>query len=562
MTPEHRHSVPTPTVASQLVRFLMCWAAVLLIATACAPTEHSLESVSPPADLPRLDLGVRQQFAQIWSDGTDNLSGPEPLDRRNWGALGQWFHVYRYHDSAARCYRNAIKTDGTDPRWPYFLGVLTAESSSTDLARTYFDSALALAPDALHVKVRLADLALGEGDLQQAEQRYLEVVTARPSDPGARFGLAQIALQRRDAKGALALLEPLASEQPEASELSYALGTAWRLIGDSTRAAKALAQIPKSNVNQIALRREDPWIAELTRTDQGSRLVTRKGIQAANRGQTARSAVLFGAAIRLDPEGSEERINYALALSQLKRHRDALEQIAEALRLATPGSDVHVRARLEQGRLLAQAGRKEAAETALRGLLVDHPGEQRARVELSRLLHSRGELGLALEQYEALRKSGMASGELAFWHAAALLGLRQLDKAKSQLEADLTQHPDAKDLRLLWIRTLASSASSAPKPAIDGLRWLDRLDSPMTVLRAETAAMLHASLGQYDKALAWEQAVVDALKSAGLTKPLQIARRRATLYREHKPAATVWEAAERPLDAVVTPPYPARPESR
>lgn len=563
MTPKygHRHPIGASALESRLVRFLALCAVVLLVATACTSALDPLEAVSPPPDLPQLDLGVRQQFSQIWSDGTEDPAGPAPRDRHNWGELGQWFHVYRYHDSAARCYRNAVITDAANPRWPYFLGVLSAEAGATDLAKSYFESAVALAPDALHLKLRLADLALSMGDLQQAEQRYREVVTIRADDPGARFGLAQIALQRGDGENALALLKPLVSEQPDASELKYALGTAWRLTGDTARAAEALAQIPKANVDQIALRRDDPWMAELTRADQGSRLLTRKGIQAANRGQTGRSAVLFGAAIRLDPEGPEERINYALALSRLNRHRDALQQIAEALKLARPGSDIHARARLEQGRLLAHAGRNKAAETVLRELLVDHPNEQPARVELSRLLHSRGELRLALEQYEALRASGADGQELAFWHAAALLGLGQIDSARTQLEADLSQHPDDQNLRLLWIRTL-SSAASEPEPTDAGLQWLARLDGPITVLRAETTAMLHASLGHYDRALAWEQAAIDTLASAALTKPLQIARRRLTLYREHKPAATVWEPSERRLDAVVASPYPAHPESR
>jgi Tfp pilus assembly protein PilF len=528
----------------------------LLLAGACTP--EPLASVDPPPDLAQLDQAVREQFEELWSEGQG--AGPvAPEVRRNWGALAQWFHVYRYHASAATCYEHAMRVAPDEPRWPYLRGLLATEHGDMAQARPLFLRALALAPDAPHVHVRLADLARSEGELDSAERGYRAALALDPADSAARFGLAQLALEGGDAEAALEWLVPLSAEQPEAAELNYALGTAWRLAGDNARAEAALGEVPETNLHQVALRREDPWLAELMRTDQGARQLTRRAVQAAQRGENDRAAVLFGAAVQRDPDGAEERLNWALALARLGHHEQARSQIEQAIARAEPGSELEARIQLESGRLHAQAGRPRQGEAQLRSLLARRPDQSRARVELSRLLHTRGELEGALEQYQALRETDAFSAELAFWQAAAGLALDQRDAASRQLQLDIAAFPKASRLQTLHWRVTATQQPPDLQALREAMAQLTGLEQPLDVLQAETLAMTYAALQAYPTAIAWQEAVVHALAGESRSAPLRIVRRRLALYREGKRPEKAWETTERPLELPVRSPYPASP---
>ncbi|MEZ5440144.1 MAG: tetratricopeptide repeat protein [Lysobacterales bacterium] len=511
-----------------------------LLLCACQPAEPPAIDVAPPPDLAQLDLAVREQFRQLWE-----------ADTRDWGALAQWFHVYRYPDSAERCYREAILQQPLEPRWPYLLALLLVEKSDPSAAE-YLEAALALAPEAPQIRLQLADMARRQGQAEQAAEGYRAVLAARPKDAAARFGMGQLALQRGDAPAALEWLLPLAEEQPNAAELNYALGTAWRLQGDATRAAAALERVPDSNLHQLPLQRDDPWQAAMQQMDRGSRMLTRRGIRASREGDHARAARLFGAAVQSDPDGVEERLNWALALSQLGRHEAALAQIDAALNRSVADSDMQLRVRTEQARLLTLAGQPTQAERLLQALLDDHPEQLRARLELARLLHTRGDMSGALAQYAQLRAAGAASPELVFWQAAALLALPDRAAAAEQLRRDLHDDPERQRLQLLQWRLLATDPR-ADRQSLNSARdqTLALTPSP-NVLQVETLAMLLAGSGDHERAARWQQAVVSALEQAApaqaaLVESLHIARRRLTLYREARRPLKAWEPTERPL---------------
>ncbi|MBD8528158.1 tetratricopeptide repeat protein [Pseudomarimonas arenosa] len=525
-------------------------AGCLAALTGCADESAAspLATVEAPPDLAGLDRSVQQQFSELWFRDGDLESPIAPAERRNWGELGLWFHAYRYHHSATKCYENAVLLDPDNPRWHYYLGLIALDSGAAATARGHFERALERAPKAAHVLTRLADLSVMEGDLAGAESLYRQVLSIDQHDAAARFGLGQVALQHNDVHQALAWLEALHAEQPQATEVIYALASAWRMLGESEKAAALLSAIPASNVHQVSLARKDPWSKALVSADQGSRQLTRKAVSAANQGRTGEAAALFGAAVVRDPEGPEERINYALALARLGRHKDALDQIERALQLAPTGSGIHIKARLEHGRLLAEAGRLKEAESVLQRLTIEHPAESAAFTELSRLLHSRGDLTGAVQAYTALRQLDAAGPDVMFWHSAALLALEQHDSARTQLEQDLAGWVgDQRRLRLLWVRSVALQAADEPSPLQAAWQVVDR-GAVHSVFLAETAAMLHAGQSDFDSAMAWQRAAVDALAKAGLNAPLRIARRRLVLYQEQKRPTSAWDKAERPID--------------
>lgn len=78
--------------------------------------------------------------------------------------------------------------------------------------------------------VRLGDLRRVEGDNAQAEAAYRVALASAPQDAGARAGLAATLLRQGRGADALALLEPLAQNSPDAQTLCN-LGVALDMVG-------------------------------------------------------------------------------------------------------------------------------------------------------------------------------------------------------------------------------------------------------------------------------------------------------------------------------------------
>lgn len=86
--------------------------------------------------------------------------------------------------------------------------------------------------------VRLGDLRRAEGDDAQAEAAYRLALAAAPRDPGAVGGLAAVLLRQGRGADALALLEPLARNNPDARTLRN-LGVALDMAGRQGEAQAA-----------------------------------------------------------------------------------------------------------------------------------------------------------------------------------------------------------------------------------------------------------------------------------------------------------------------------------
>jgi len=533
--------------------------AALVVLAACAapePAPDEIVEVGKPPELERLDATVREQFEALWRNLHRRVpgAGEAPDPGAAWGALGQWFDVYGYPDSAGRCYRNARRLKPAEPRWPYYLGLLAEGAGDLDAAEAYFSAAAGLAPDVVAPRIRLGDLALRRQEPDRAEVFYREVLAGHPESPGALLGKGRLALLRGDPAAALEPLETLSALQPEAVEVRYSLGLAWRRLGDEERSADHLRRVPEDNVDQLSLVLDDPWERELRSLDRGARNLTRRGVRAFRRGEHERAAVLLGLAVGADPDGPETRINYALALRETGRWAAAQEQLGEALRQSGEGSEMAAKAHLQLGRLLAARGRPAAAVAHLEAALAIDPRSVVAHLELGRLHHNQGRLEAALAHYAAVRTVDRPLAATRFWHAALLILLDRRQAALESLAEDLRELGDERRLRLLMARLLAAAPEATFRDVARARELLAVQAAPPDVLFAETAAMVAAEDGRFAAAVAWQRAAVDALAGVRPRTAAHTARRRLVLYERGEPCRDPWEARETPILVRVTQP--------
>jgi len=544
-------------------------AAVLVLTSAvlglprCAPKapRGELEAVSPPPDLQQLDPAVQEQFAELRRALESPAARAEgETEGAAWGAMGRWYHVYRYPDSAARCYENARRLSPEEPRWPYHLGSLAQDAGELSRAEALYTEASLRDPDALEPPLKLAELALNRGELERAGELYRRVLTQAPEDPWALLGSARVSLLGGDAAAAVPVLQRLLAQQPEMTPARYALGLAWRRLGQEERAALELARVPHESVDNVAVL-VGPWHLELERFDQGSQRLTVRGARAFRRGEYVRSAVLLGRAVAADPSGAAQRVNYARALRQLGDRAEAREQLDAALAIAPSGSSLAASALLERGRLLLDEQRLEEAAARFEDALEIDPELVPARVELGRLRHRQGRLSASLEQYRALRDGFSGVEGAALWHAAILTLLDRRDEALVALDEDRRRVDDDRPLQLLQARLLATAPGGG-----GGSSDVDRARELVTgaaaaapdVFFAETRAMVMAAAGRFPQAVAWQRSAVGALSAKGARIPAQIARRRLVLYERGDACRRPWELTERLVVLPVAAPEEAR----
>jgi tetratricopeptide (TPR) repeat protein len=512
--------------------------------------------VAPPHDLDQVDQAVREQFDGIWADLQEAESGSVGSAGRAsaWGTLGQWFHTYKYSSSAAECYGNARRLDPTDPRWPYYLGMIREDTGDLEGAWNQYSAAIELDPESVEARIRLADLALRRQDLDRAEEIYTAVYADHPTSPGALFGLGQLALLRGDPAGAREPLAQLIAMQPEAAQVHYALARVWRQLGDEQGASEHLAQVPDDNLMQIPLILDAPWHRAVQLMDRGARTLTRRGVRAFRKGEHGAAARYLGRAAAADPEGPEKRINYGVALRENGYWVAAEEELIGAVQLSEEGSELRVKAHVEMARLLMHRRRLAEARQHLEAALAIDDQSLPARLELGRLHQALGKPDQALAQYAAVRSIDRALVGTRFWHAALLMALGRHQEALTSLEEDLAELGSDRGLQLLLARVLSSAAERELRDLPRARQLLAGVSQEPDVLSAETAAMVAAAGGSFDEAVAWERAALATLETLQPRRAAHIARRRLELYRRGEACSTPWEEREPQIVAPVTPP--------
>jgi len=534
---------------------LMVLLVLMIFLTGCGDSVDSVPAPPRPPGFDQLEPAVRDQFFGF----RDRLAraradaAPAPEIGRAWGALGKWFDVYRFPDSAMHSYRQAARLDADEPRWSYYLGLLAVDAGDLDLAFDAFETAARLAPASTAAPMQLAELMLKRGKSTEAGKYYRRVLDAEPGNPAASLGLARLHMQNQEADLALQLLQPhLEVDARVPAELRYLAAQAYRLGGDAERARRQLALLPDDHGDRTPLGVQDPWRNELIAIKVNSNHLTRLALRASRQGNFRLAARYSGRAAALNPDNAELRANYAVSLLALGRARDAMEQIEKAL---DQDPDL-ARAFLVKGRIRLRLGDRAGARDAfLRAVALDG-GLKDARRQLGRIYLQMGDTERAIDQYAELRKRYREVHQVRFWHAALLASLGRYAPALAALNADLEVHPNSGLLKLLRIRLLATSFVDYPNgPAEASALFSGLAGYEPDVYSIESAAMVAAALGYYADAADLQRSAIAVLETLPNGEPARIARRRLVLYLEQKACRTPWERGEllitKPVDAPI-----------
>ena len=470
--------------------------------------DRGLEPVPVP-DTARLSPRVIETLEDAEAE-LDRVHGDDegPVLGVAYGKLGMRYQSHQLNDAAGPAYRNAIRLDPGEFRWPYFLGFLHHEEGRFEQARRRYAEAIAMAPEAWEIRMRDALAALELGDLRSAEARLDSVLSQRPDEAAAIAALGEIAAERGDHATAVERFRRALELQPAADRLHYLLGLSLRRIGESDAAREQLARR-----GEVSPGFHDQYLSAMQGRAKSPAFYGERGMAAAEAGRLEEAAVLFELAVEIGPAEVPGRLSLGRTLIMLDRVREARPHLERAVEL-DPDNTLAVSS---LGNLYEMTGRDEEALPHYRRLTQLEPGAPNHWRMLGNALMRLDRFSEAETAYRRMRR---VSDDIT--DARLLIGLAQAgtDDCHGAL-ATLRPAGESRDKDPATIMALARLlATCEGTDAADHQRAM-HLAAALhrrwpSVETAATLAMALAALGRDDEAAELSRrALFEALRSGG-----------------------------------------------
>ncbi len=495
------------------------------------PTAQNAESTGLDGELeiPRPDLSAMQPASRRKVEAVQQsiekllaAGDSEPGELAGaFGFLGQLLHAFEKLDAAASSYETARRLDPTDIRWSYYLGLIGRVRGDYRKAIDDFRTARSLAPDDTATVLRLADALVELGRLEEARihfERLERTGKVRGGELAATlFGLGRIADLEGDPATAARFFERVIELQPEAGVAQYALGQAYRSLGEIDKARQHLALGSERPVGF-----SDSHVGVLSSIAAGAAL-----------GVAADLAIA-------EDFSADDFLGFVL--SQLGSVPGASEQMKNMLaELDKSGAATTLqRARLEYaigGLLVQQAHDQEAMEHFRRAVAGD-PDLLDARIKLGNVLARTGRMAEALEVFGQALAVAPDNPSLLTKRATALVNLDRIQEAQRDLERGVEIDSDNNEgWRLLsavreragdlegGVAAMQSAIDSTDDPQLKMSQFVELGNLYYRLRRYESAARSHL------RALRIDQTFVPALdRLASLLGQLKELDRSADVY--------------------------------
>ncbi len=453
---------------------------LLFTSLACSAPEKAVAPVPelqaiPEPELSGADAAVRDQIAAGRSKVEALLEGagerPGELAQAM-GDLGLLYFTYSFVGAAEVCFANARALAPDDHRWPYLLGYLFKMEGRLPEAITALERARELAPEDLPSLLRLAKARLEQGEREAAGEIYARALELEPGSAPALDGLGRVAAASGDAEAAAGYFEKVLELQPFATSTHHALGLAYRKLGRLEEARSHLEQGGDAGV-QI----DDPLLVSLIELGQSAEIYLLRAAQAMDSERWDQAAALYPKALELDPSDFMAHKALSFALEKLGDVDGALDQLHQALELATTGDEEQDRSEHAEiyrvmGGIEVLHGREAAAREHFQKSVELDPERLDARLKLANALARAGDLEGALEHYDVILERQPESSEILVKRATALINLRRPDDALAAFERALAASPDDPEIRRRYAEALEylgeSAAASAQRRAAQG----------------------------------------------------------------------------------------------
>lgn len=358
-----------------------------------------------PASEPGFDLvslvGSPDEFgphARRVVEGAFEAAAAAPDSPTAVARLGMVLHAYDKFEGAATCYERALELQPGRFEWIYYLGSARASLGRHAEALDALREAVRLDPGYAPARLKLADVLLATGEIEQSRALYDALTRENPGLVQAVYGLGRSLSELQQHAAAVEQLARAIELSPGYASAHYALGLAYRELGEDVAALRHVAESERSAGGAPPL--DDPLMREVhaIRTDPRSLEVRASRLQ--REGRLPEAIELYQQALASDPDLVQAHVNLISLYTRAGRPEEAERHFQRVMSLNPNIADAHY----NYAALQFQGGRQGETEAALRRALEINPAHYDARFSLGVLLESQGPPYAAIRQYElALR---------------------------------------------------------------------------------------------------------------------------------------------------------------
>jgi tetratricopeptide (TPR) repeat protein len=399
----------------------------------------------PP--LPRLALETYPPAAREAIARAHANASAHPQDADATGAFGRVLHAWEQWGAAHDAY---VRAQALAPRafdWPYLDAIVLQRLAHADEAVERLKAALAVSPDYLPARLKLAEALMDAGRLDES-QRAFSALTDPACEPGVEFGLGRIAIAQGQRDDGIAHLQRAVDLFPEFAAAHYALALAYRSAGRLDDARVELERHAKYGARWPAL--PDPVLEKVTslREDAGANL--QRGIKLADAGDLDGAIAAHEQALARDPSLTQAHANLISLYARVHNWQKAEEHYRAVLKANVGVAD----AEYDYGVLLGMQEQWDAAAAAYRRALALNPLHAQAHNNLGQILERNRKLDEALGEYESAVRAQPTLRLARFNEGRMLLALGRNDDAIAALQP-LTEPRDAEAPRYLFALSAA-----------------------------------------------------------------------------------------------------------
>lgn len=377
-----------------------------------------------------------------------------PRSGQAWGRLGMVLSIHDILPEADFCFAQAERFEPLEPRWPYLRG-LARSGDDPGAALPSLQRAAKLCGDLPAPHLRLAELLIERGRLDEAQAEIEPVLVREPSNPRALLCLARVAVARNDPRAALDYLLRSIQSAPDVKASHTLLGAIQQRSGDPAAAEAAFrraALLPEKHVWP------DPFLIEINQLRTGLTAMADTAESWLGLGYVTNAVTLMQQAVAQYPERGQAWLVFGKAL------RQAGDGVAaeRALRRAVQLDPDSVAAHTELGSALFAQARYADAEASYREALRINPKLAEAWFNLGLCLLNQRQAERAIEAFQnATRFKPDLTYAYIRW-GQALGRLQRVPEAIEQMQRALQLSPNNAEAREMLDILLRSQTPPPP----------------------------------------------------------------------------------------------------
>ncbi len=445
-----------------MVRFRLPMAVVVSLTAAAASGQSPGASSAGPISIPQIEQeefepAVGKQIRHAYEEARR-----KPDDAEAAGRLGMILQCYGKYESAGMCYRRARALAPRSFRWAYYLGNVEAWLGKNQEGVEQIRNALQLDTTYTPARVRLGQMLLEAGDLEESARAFEESIRQNPRLAAAHLGLGRVRQAGGDWSRAIESYRRTSDIAPNDAAARYALAMAYKKTGDADKARDQLNAYQR--VKESVQPSEDPLMNEVKSLYMGGLSHFAKASSLVQQGKNNEAIAEFESALRVNPRMVMAHIDLIALYGGLGEKDKAERHFRQAVELDPGWAEAYY----NWGLLLARAQSSEAVD-AFRKAIAVNPHYADAHIRLGLLLDETGHWAKAQESFQRALDDQPSNRESRFLLGRSLIRTGDFHAAIAQL-VQTTQVDDDKTPVCLQTLAVAYQRAGDLKAAVNYLQ--------------------------------------------------------------------------------------------